>query len=131
MRRKGRQVVTPARQNRTPMSEMRIRHSSNNEVAVIDVHGHLLVDTVPALRKCVSKALRRGHRKLVLSVVHVTALDAAGLGELVHAHTLTRGVNGQVKLVSCRAPVQELLIRTRLLSEFDVYASEAAALASF
>jgi anti-anti-sigma factor len=113
------------------MSEMRIRHRSSDEVVVIDVLGHLRVDTVPALRNCVSNALRRGHRKLVLNVVNVTALDAAGLGELVHAHTLTRGVNGQVKLVSCRPPVQELLIRTQLLPLFDVYASEAAALASF
>ena len=127
----GRRVVTPARQNRPHMSEMRIRHWSNNEVVVIDIHGHLRVDTAPALRQCVSAALRRGHRKLVLNVVNVTALDAAGLGELVHAHTLTHGVNGQVKLVSCGPPVRELLIRTQLLPAFDVYASDAAALSSF
>jgi anti-anti-sigma factor len=127
----GRGLVTPARQNRTGMSEMCIRQWSSREVTVIDIRGHLRVDTVLALRKCVSAVLRRGHRKLVLNVAHVTALDAAGLGEIVHVHALTRDVNGHMKLVSHRPAVQELLIRTRLLLAFDVYASEGAALGSF
>jgi anti-sigma B factor antagonist len=113
------------------MSEMRLRHWSADDITVIDMDGQLRVDTVPALRQCVSAALRRGHRKLVLNVANVTAVDAAGLGAIVHAHALTRSLNGRVKLVSQRPAVQQLLIRTRLLFELDVYATEGEALASF
>src|SRR6202011_2725281 len=108
-----------------------LRHWSVDDVAVIDMDGQLRVDTIPALRQSVSAALRRGHRKLLLNVGNVTAVDAAGLGAIVHAHTLTRGVNGRVKLVSHRPAVQHLLICTRLLFELDVYATEGEALASF
>jgi anti-sigma B factor antagonist len=123
--------VTLARENCIGMADMCIRHRSSRGVAVIDIHGRLRLDTAPLLRTSVSTTLARGHRRLVLNVVDVTALDAAGLGEIVRAHTLAHDLNGLMKLVSHRPAVQELLIRTRLLTELDVYDSVSAAVASF
>jgi len=95
------------------------------------VSGCLDVRHSAALRESVCAALRAGRRRLVLNLSGVTRVDAAGLGEIAHAHKMARIVNGELKLVVRNEAVRELLKRTRLACFFAMYSSEAAAIVSY
>jgi anti-anti-sigma factor len=105
--------------------------SLNGEVTVLDVSGRLTIEAGVALGDAVGAVLCTGCRFLVLNLIGVTAVDAAGLGELAHAVALARAVGGALQLVVCDPTVHELLSRTRLLGVLRVFPTEAEAIRSF
>jgi anti-sigma B factor antagonist len=58
-------------------------------------------------------------------------LDSAGLGVLVRAYTTVRREGGELKLLNLTARIQDLLTITKLISVFESFDSEEAALKSF
>ena len=60
-----------------------------------------------------------------------TAMDSAGLGEMVHAYVGTKNRGGSLRLLHLTKRIRDLLVVTKLLTVFDAYESEAEALASF
>jgi anti-sigma B factor antagonist len=58
-------------------------------------------------------------------------MDSAGLGELIAAYTTVTRQGGTIKVANLTKRVSDLLMITKVLTVFDVYESEAAALASF
>jgi anti-sigma B factor antagonist len=58
-------------------------------------------------------------------------VDSAGLGELVHAYATTKNKGGALKLVNVTKKLQDLLVVTKLLTVFETYDNESAALSSF
>jgi anti-anti-sigma factor len=110
---------------------MLIRTWSLDEITVLDVTGRLGVEDGVALYRSVGAAVAGGSRQLVLNLAHTTAIDAAGLGELVRAYTAVREANGTLALVVRARPIRELLLRTRLLWLVPTYFTEAEAIASF
>jgi len=110
---------------------MVIRQWGIDEVTILEVSGSLDVKHSLALRESVCAALRAGRRRLVLNLNDVTRVDAAGLGEIAHAHKMSRIVDGEMKLVVRSPAVRELLKRTRLACVFAMYSSEAAAIVSY
>jgi len=108
-----------------------IRTWSLDDIAILDVTGRLGVEDRAALYHSVCSVVAAGTRQLVLNLVHLTALDAAGLGELARAFTVVRDAGGELKLVIRSEPVRELLVRTRLLRVVPTFHTEAEAIASF
>ena len=62
---------------------------------------------------------------------HVTFLDSAGLGLVACKYVTLCRHQGQLKLCNLRARSHEVLKVTKLLSVFESFESEAAAIASF
>jgi anti-sigma B factor antagonist len=62
---------------------------------------------------------------------NVTYIDSSGLGALVASHTSARGQGAYLKLCHLGAKFQEILQVTKLVTVFEVYPTEAAAVASF
>ena len=67
---------------------------------------------------------RRGHTKVVLNLRGVSLLDSTGVGELVANYTMLKRAGGTLALLNPTRCVRELLAMTRLLTVFDMYASE-------
>ena len=98
---------------------MLIREWNLDDVSVVDVSGALTLEAGTAVRDTICAAFARGRRKLVLDLTRVTALDAAGLGELARVHRMSALFGGDVKLVHRSPVVSELLKRTRLAWLFE------------
>ena len=62
---------------------------------------------------------------------HACSIDSSGIGELVSSFTAVNKEGGTLKLLNLTQKIQDLLAITKLLTVFDVYDSEAEALASF
>jgi anti-sigma B factor antagonist len=101
-------------------------------VAVLGLDGRVVLgDESNALREQVKKMLAAGKKKIVLDMSNVSYIDSAGLGTLVAAHHSARTQGASLKLSNLGKKFQEILQVTKLLTVFDVYPSEAAAISSF
>ena len=111
---------------------MQITERTINDVTILDLDGRLMNgEGAELLRDKVTSIVFQGQRKVLLNLAKVPYVDSGGLGELVRCSTSTRHANGAVKLVNLTSKMTDLLTITKLLTVFDTYDSEAAALESF
>ena len=100
-------------------------------VTVVDVEGRIVLgEEASSLRDAV-KDLLKLTKKIVLNLKGVGYIDSGGLGVLVSIHTSSHNQQASVKLTHLTPKVDTLLQVTKLLTVFDVYATEEEALKSF
>jgi len=101
-------------------------------VAVESMDGRIVLgEESTALREKVKTLLGSGKKKIVLDMANVSYIDSSGLGALVASHTSARAQGATLKLCNLGTKFQEILQVTKLVTVFEVYPSEAAAIASF
>jgi len=101
-------------------------------VSVVALDGRIVLgEESNALREKVKGLLAEGKKKIVLNMDNITFIDSAGLGTLVAAHHSAKGQEASLRLCHLGSKFQEVLQITKLLTVFDVYDTEAAAVASF
>ena len=112
---------------------MNIQRKTIGDVTVLTVVGDITMTgtgTRP-LADIVRDVLDKGHTRLILNLAYVKYMDSSGLGELVQAFTAARNRGGSLKLLNLTKRLNDLLVMTKLLTVFDCFDEEAAALASF
>ena len=101
-------------------------------VTVLDVEGPFTYSGgAGRLRDKVRSLLDQGRRQIVVNLAGVPHVDSVGLGELVQAHATTARQGGQLKVLNATRRLRDLLVITKLATVFELYESEADALASF
>jgi anti-sigma B factor antagonist len=101
-------------------------------VSVVALDGRIVLgEESNALREKVKGLIAEGKRKIVLNMDNITFIDSAGLGTLVAAHHSAKAQGASLKLCHLGSKFQEVLQITKLLTVFEVYDTEAAAVASF
>lgn len=101
-------------------------------VAVVALDGRIVLgEESNALREKMKSMINEGKKKIVLNMGNITFIDSAGLGTLVAAHHSAKSQGAALKLAHLGSKFQEVLQITKLLTVFDVYNSEAEAVASF
>jgi len=104
---------------------------SVGDTAIVDLHGRLGVECGATLREAVRELLLAGRGDIVLNLLAVTGVDAAGLGELASAFRLVCADRGELRLVVRSATIRELLLRTNLLGPLPTFSTEGEAISSF
>lgn len=100
-------------------------------IVVVDCAGRLVFgEETAALRDQVKSLVSEGAR-IILSLADVTYIDSGGLGTLVALYTTAQSAGASIKLARLTKRVGDLLQVTKLLTVFDVYDSEEAAVQSF
>jgi len=106
--------------------------TTENGVEIIKLEGKITIGSGDQqLREVIAEALANGKTKILLDMSGVTTIDSSGIGELVGSYTTVTNRGGKLKLLHLPAKLQELLRVTQLITIFEVYDNEAAALASF
>jgi anti-sigma B factor antagonist len=101
-------------------------------VSVLALDGRIVLgEESNALREKVKSLIAEGKKKIVLNMNNVTFIDSAGLGTLVALHHSAKTNGAQLKLCHLGNKFKEVLQITKLLTVFEVYDTEAAAVASF
>jgi len=101
-------------------------------LTVLDCSGKItLGEGTMAVRNSVREILKNGGMKIILNLGDVNYIDSSGIGELVSSYTTVTNGGGQLKLLNLTKKIQELLAITKLLTVFQVYNDERAAVASF
>ncbi len=111
---------------------MHVAVRKHENAVIADLQGRLVVgigDEI--LRGVVNELLAEGWKKILLNLTGVTALDSAGVGELVASLRTTHHLGAEMKVLNLNERVRRTLHMAALLPVFDVYDDEAAALAAF
>ena len=101
-------------------------------VAVIRLEGNIRMgEKVDKLRAAVEENLKQGSVRIVIDMSRVSALDSSGIGVLVRCLTLAKQKGGIVKLSAVPEKATQTMLTTGILKLFEIFADEAAAVASF
>lgn len=83
------------------------------------------------LKDKVQSLLHQGYTNLLIDLSNVSYVDSAGLGELVQTYVTAKNRGGRLRLLNPTKRLKDLLVVTKLLTVFESYDNEAAAIASF
>ena len=112
---------------------MQVKLSSRivDGVLVIECNGRIVFgEEAAALRETVKGALGQS-KQIVLNLHNVSYIDSGGLGTLVGLYSSARGAGGDVKLAELSQRVGQLLQVTKLVTVFETFDTEQAAVKSF
>jgi anti-sigma B factor antagonist len=112
---------------------MQLQQKIDGNVAIITVDGDITLNKGGdvLLKDKVQSLIQQGQKNIVIDLGGVSYVDSAGLGQLVHAYATTKNKGGALKLLNVTKRLKDLLVVTKLLTVFETYDDEKAALASF
>ena len=111
---------------------VRMTNSEVDGVSVVELDGRVVLgEESNSLREKLKSLLAEGKKKIVLNMANIKYIDSAGLGTLVAAHLSAKTQGASVRLCHLGNKFHEVLQMTKLLTVFDVYDTEAAAVSSF
>jgi anti-sigma B factor antagonist len=111
---------------------MDISERTSGNVTILDLNGKLdLGDATQLLHERINALLQKDRKNIVLNLGDVSYVDSGGLGELVRTLTTMRKQNGSLKVANLPKRVHDLLVMTRLVTVFDTFDDEGAAVKSF
>ena len=110
--------------------KINIRETGN--VLILDLSGRItLGEEAASLRDTLREHLEAGQKNILLNLAEVTYIDSSGLGQLVGSFATVTSRGGQLKLLNLQKRLHELLQVTKLITVFEVFTNEAAAVRSF
>lgn len=108
---------------------------ANNEVdgvTVLELNGRIVLgEESSSLRETLKGLIAAGKKKIVLNVANIKYIDSTGLGTLVGANVSAKTQGASVRLCQLDKKFHEVMQLTKLLTVFDVYDTQAAAVSSF
>lgn len=111
---------------------LRMTERDINDVAVLDIEGRIVLgEESNAFREKVKSLLAAGKKKIILNLAQVSYIDSAGLGTLVATFHSARSQGAILKLTNLGAKFKEVLQVTKLMTVFDTYDNETAAIQSY
>ncbi len=114
------------------MADLRIGRRRAGDVTILDLQGDIIIGSGG---RELDGALRRlaagGERKVLLNLAGTRFVDSSGLGHLIACRNLMREKGGQLKLLRLTERVRDVMVITKLVTVFDVFDEEPAALASY
>lgn len=111
---------------------MKIEVRTIGDVKILDCSGKItLGEGTMSIRNTVRDLLQGGSKKIVLNLANINYIDSSGIGELVSTYTTVVNGGGRLKLLNLEKKIQQLLAITKLLTVFDTFDNEEAALKSF
>ena len=101
-------------------------------VTILDLTGNLTIDQdAQRLKDKINSLIQQDRVAVVLNLGEVAYIDSGGLGQLVASYGSLSKTKGGLKLLHVNKTNHDLLSITRLVTIFDTFDSEEAALGSF
>ena len=111
---------------------VKMTNSEVDGVSVVELDGRIVLgEESNSLREKLKSLVAAGKKKIVLNMANIKYIDSSGLGALVAAHVSAKTQGSSVRLCNLGQKFHDVLQVTRLLTVFDVYDTQAAAVSSF
>jgi anti-sigma B factor antagonist len=111
--------------------QLRLSTRTLGGIFIVDCAGRIVFGEESAYLRDTVKKLIAEKQNTVLNLSGVNYIDSGGLGTLVALYTTARNSGHSLKLANLTQRVGDLLQVTKLVTIFDVYDSEQAAVDSF
>jgi anti-sigma B factor antagonist len=111
---------------------VKITNSEVDGVSVVELNGRIVLgEETNSLREKLKSLVAAGKKEIVLNVGNIKYIDSTGLGTLVAAHLSAKKQGASMRLCNLGKKFHEVLQITKLLTVFDVYDTQVAAVSSF
>ena len=111
---------------------LKMTNSEVDGTSVVTLEGRIVLgEESQALRQKLKSLIAEGNKKIILNMDNIKYIDSAGLGILVAAHVSAKLQGASLILSNLGTKFQEILQITKLVTVFQVFNTEAAAVASF
>lgn len=111
---------------------MQIAERESGAVTVLDLSGKItLGEDSNLLKDKLQSLLHQNKKNILFNLAQVSYVDSAGLGAIVSAYTTVTREGGTLKLANVTKKLQDLLSITKLLTVFETFDSEDAAIRSY
>jgi anti-sigma B factor antagonist len=111
---------------------LKINIRETADATILDMSGRLsLGEALAELRDSIREALASDQKNILLNLAEVSHIDSSGLGQLIGSYATVTERGGQLKLLNLQKRVNDLMQVTKLLTVFETYTNEEAALRSF
>jgi anti-sigma B factor antagonist len=111
---------------------LKINVRESGDVLILDLNGRItLGEEAASLRDTLREQIDGGRKNILLNLAEVSYIDSSGLGQLVGSFATVSNRGGQLKLLNLQKKLHELMQVTKLITVFEVYTTEPAALRSF
>lgn len=102
------------------------------KVVIVELSGRLTMgDGSRSVSEFLQTLVAQGDRAVLLDMAGVPLMDSRGIQAIVHGFTSLRKRGGHLKLLNLTPRVRQVLDYTRLLTVFEVFDDEEAAVKSF
>jgi anti-sigma B factor antagonist len=109
-----------------------IREREAGDVTVLDLDGNIIMGgSSERLGSELRRLAAEGKRRVLVNFERVKYLDSSGVGELVSGSQALAKAGGSIRFLGLPPKVREVMTLASMLSLFEVYDDEAAALADF
>jgi anti-sigma B factor antagonist len=109
-----------------------IRERRAGDVTVLDLDGNIIMGGgSERLGSELRRLAAEGQRRVLVNFEGVKYLDSSGVGELVSGSQALAKAGGSIRFLSLPPKVREVMTLASMLSLFEVYDDESAALADF
>lgn len=126
------QLIPRQEENANAMVNCQIEERRQGAVTILDLVGALRAgESRVALREAIRRLSGEGRNQILLNLAGLSAIDASGLGELLQSNVGLNKGGGQLKLLRPARALREMMSITKLSGVFDMFESEAEAVAAF
>jgi len=110
---------------------LKLTNHDAGDVIVVTCNGRIVFGEEAADLRDVVKSLLQRSSQIVIDLSGVSYIDSGGLGTLVGLYTSARNQGGEIKLANLTQRVHDQLQITKLITVFECYDSEQAAVNAF
>lgn len=111
---------------------MKIYQRNEQGVDILELEGRITIGEGDVMmREAILGLLGQGRTNILLNMGRVTYMDSSGVGELLSCLTQVTEAGGRFKLLNISTKIKNLLHIAQILSVFEYFNEEEAALASF
>jgi len=112
--------------------QLTIKAREIQDIVILELNGRVVAgEEVDTVRRMIHDLVDHNHRKISLNLDQVARIDSTGIGMLVEAVIYTVKQGGRLNLYMVPRLVRSILTTHHLLQAFEVYSSEAEAIAGF
>jgi len=111
---------------------LRMLEKEVNGVFILTLDGRIVLgEESHFFREKLNSLTAQGKKKIVLNMADINYIDSAGLGTLLAANFSAKNRGASIRLCNLARNFHEVMQMTKILTIFDVYDTEAAAIDSF
>ncbi len=115
----------------SPRRQATIQTRIDDRVTIIQIRGTLTATVGErGLRDAIRAAIDGGSLTVIVNLTEAAAIDSSGVSDLASGHMMLSSAGGALKICCLSKKLKDVFVVTRLNTVFEVFESEAEAIAS-
>ena len=101
------------------------------DIAILEPNGKIVGTTALELREAIAPQIETSDSpRILINFEHVNMIDSSGLGALMEARAIANRKKGRIGVIHVGKQIKNLIVLSRLVSMFEHYDDEAAAVSA-